>query len=167
MTKVIFYQSYISVSYVSLKTCIHCFYQLMKGDHKVIKAEYFYATVVDKPGEAYRVLSQLVKIGVNLLAFNAAPAGPMQTLLSIFPDSSSQMTRKAKKVGLELSGPYPAFLVQGDDELGAWADIHSVLYKAKINVSASNGVADGKGSYGFVIYVRPDDFERAAKILGV
>ena len=135
--------------------------------HKVLRAEYFYATVVDKPGEAFNVLTQLGNEGINLLAFTAVPAGPMQTLLTIFPDNQKLMLKKAEQVGLELNGPNPALLVLGDDELGALAEIHSELFEAGINVSASNGVADGKGSYGYVIYIRPDDYERAAKILGV
>ena len=114
-------------------------------DHyKVLRAEYFNATVTDKPGQALKVLSLLMKIGMNLLAFTAVPSGPMQTQLSIFPDSQSQKMKKAKSVGLELIGPHPALLVQGDDELGACADIHAKLYEGNINISASSGVADGQ-----------------------
>jgi hypothetical protein len=58
-------------------------------------------------------------------------------------------------------------LVQGDDELGALAGIHEKLYEANVNVYASSGVSDGKGSYGYVIYVRPEEYERAAKTLGM
>jgi hypothetical protein len=47
------------------------------------------------------------------------------------------------------------------------ADIHRRLYEAGVNVYASSGVADGRGSYGYVIYVRPEDFERAAQSLDV
>ncbi len=34
-------------------------------------------------------------------------------------------------------------------------------------VPASSGVADGKGSFGYVIYVRPEDFDAGAKALGI
>ena len=30
-----------------------------------------------------------------------------------------------------------------------------------------NGVTDGTGSYCYIIYVRPEDYERAAESLGV
>jgi hypothetical protein len=39
------------------------------------------------------------------------------------------------------------------------------LYEANVNVYASSGVANSMGSYGYVIYVRPDDYERAAAAL--
>jgi hypothetical protein len=77
------------------------------------------------------------------------------------------MADTARKAGLVLDGPHPAFLVQGDDELGALAGIHERISDANINVYASSGVADGRGSFGYVIYVRPDDYERAAAALGI
>jgi hypothetical protein len=77
------------------------------------------------------------------------------------------MADAARKAGLVLDGPHPAFLVQGDDELGALAGIHERISDANINVYASSGVADGRGSFGYVIYVRPDDYERAAAALGI
>ncbi len=73
----------------------------------------------------------------------------------------------ASKAGLALDGPHPALLVQGDDELGAFAGVHEKLYQASVNVYASTGVTDGRGSYGYVLYVRPDEYERAAAALKV
>jgi len=57
--------------------------------------------------------------------------------------------------------------VQGDDELGALAKVHERIYRANVNVYASSGVSDGYGKYGHLIYVRPEDYERAAKALEV
>ena len=67
-----------------------------------------------------------------------------------------------------LDGPHHALLVHGDDELGALAGIHNQLFKANINVYASTGITDGKNdSYGYLIYVKEEDYERAAETLGV
>ncbi|MBK6795930.1 MAG: hypothetical protein IPG76_03790 [Acidobacteria bacterium] len=66
-----------------------------------------------------------------------------------------------------IDGPYHALLVQGDDELGALSRVHVKLYDAKVNVYASSGVADGKGSFGYVIYVRPEDYQKAVEALGI
>ena len=57
--------------------------------------------------------------------------------------------------------------MQGDDEVGALAHIHEKLHDADVHVYASTGVADGKGSYGYIIYVRPEEYERAAEALDV
>jgi hypothetical protein len=34
-------------------------------------------------------------------------------------------------------------------------------------VFASTGVADGRGGYGYIIFVRPEEYERAAEALDV
>lgn len=134
---------------------------------KIRRVDYFYITVKDQSGEAYKLLSQLAELGINLLAFSGVPMGPMRTQLTLFPEDNLKMKNAASKAGLELDGPHPALLVQGDDELGALADIHMRLYEANVNVYASSGVSDGAGSFGYVIYVRPDEYEVAAKALGV
>jgi len=135
--------------------------------YKIRKVEYFYCSVVDQPGEAYKMLSQLEQGGINLLAFTAIPVGPDRTQLTLFPEVASKLTSQAKNSGFILDGPHPAILVQGDDELGALADIHQVLYQAKVNVYASNGVTDSNGSFGYLLYVRPEDYEKAAAALKV
>lgn len=132
---------------------------------RVRPVEYFYLTVEDQPGEAYRVLSGLADSGVNLLALTAVPIGPNRTQLSLFPEDSGKMRAVAVQVGMRLDGPHKAILVQGDDELGALAVVHEKLSRAGVNVYASTGVADGKGSYGYVLYVRPQQFETATRAL--
>ena len=135
--------------------------------HKIRRADYYYANVPDRPGEAYKVLNDLADLGINMLGFAAVPTGPNHTQLTIFPEDALDLESTAKKAGLELIGPYRAILVQGEDELGALVDIHQMLYEAKVNVYASNGVADGQGSYGYVIYIRPEEYEQATKALGI
>jgi hypothetical protein len=131
------------------------------------RVQYFTTSVQDQPGTAYKLLSQLADLGLNLVAFTAVPVGPQHAQLTIFPEDPSRLVDAARKAGLVLDGPHPALLVQGDDELGALAKIHAKIYEANVNVYASSGVADGRGSFGYVIYVRPDDYERAATALGV
>jgi hypothetical protein len=131
------------------------------------RAEYFYTTVRDEPGEAYKLLSRLADLRIDLLAFTAIPVGPTHTQLTLFPEDALRLRSEAEKTGLVLDGPHPAFLVQGDDELGALAGIHVKLYEARINVYASTGVTDGRGCFGYVLYVRPEDYEIAVTALGV
>jgi hypothetical protein len=134
---------------------------------KVRRIDYFYARVEDVPGEAYKMLSMLADLGLNLLAFTAVPVGPEQTQLTLFPEDTGKMASEARKANLQLDGPHRALLVQGDDELGALAGIHARLYEASVNVFASSGVTDGRGSFGYILYVRPEDYERAAAALSV
>ena len=135
--------------------------------YRIRRVEYFHATVVDQPGEAYKVLSALAGRGVNLLAFTAVPVGPDSTQLTLFPEDPGKMRSEAQKAGMGLDGPHRALLVQGDDELGALAVVHEKLFHAHVNVYASTAIADGAGHYGHLIYVRPEDFGPAAKALEV
>lgn len=135
--------------------------------YRIRRVEYFHTTVVDEPGEAYKVLSALAGLGVNLVAFTAVPVGQDRTQLTLFPEDTGKMRSEAQKAGMPLDGPHPALLVQGDDELGALAIVHERIYRANVNVYASTAIADGLGKYGHLIYVRPEDYERAAKALEV
>lgn len=128
--------------------------------------EYFYANVRDELGAAYRVLAQLAELGIDLLAFTAVPSGPTLAQFTLVPRESRKLVAQSRAAGLPLDGPYHAFLVQGDDELGALATVHEQLVHADIDIFASSGVSDGKGAFGYLIYVREDQFERAATALG-
>lgn len=134
---------------------------------RIRRVEYFMTTVPDQPGEACRVLSHLAELHVNLVGFSAVPVGPFRTQLTIFAEDTAQFVGAAKRAGITLDGPNHALLVQGDDELGALAGVHQKLYEANVNVAASHGVTDGRGSFGYIVYVRPDEYERAAAALSV
>ena len=129
--------------------------------YRIRRVEYFHATVVDQPGEAYKVLSALASLGVNLLGFTGVPVGPDRTQITLFPEDPGKMRSEAQKAGMALDGPHRALLVQGDDELGVLATVHEKLYRADVNVYASTAIADGAGKFGHIIYVRPEDYERA------
>ncbi|NNE45996.1 MAG: hypothetical protein HKN37_04970 [Rhodothermales bacterium] len=134
--------------------------------HNIRSVQYYYTTVNDEPGEGYRLLSLLSELGVNLLAFTAVPFGPTRTQFTIFPEDAGKLAAEAQKANLSLDGPHPAILVQGDDELGALANIHRKLHGIGVNVYASSGVADGSGSYGYLLYVKPEDVDAAIRTLG-
>jgi hypothetical protein len=134
---------------------------------RIRSVEYYYANVRDELGAAYRVLSQLAELGVNLLAFTAVPSGPNLAQFALFAEDPNKLVAQARAVGLPLDGPYHALLVRGDDELGALASVHEQLGKAGVDIFASSGVTDGGGSFGYVVYVREDQFEQAASALGL
>ena len=134
---------------------------------RIRRVDYFYTRIKDQPGEAYNVLSKLADLGVNLLAFIGVPMGPEITQLTLFPEKTSKLTEVAEMAGMALDGPHRALLIQGDDELGVLASVHEKLYQADVNVYASYCVADGRGSFGYVIYIRPDEYDRAVAALGL
>ena len=132
---------------------------------QIRRVEYYTANVADRIGSAYQVLSELAKSDNNMLAFSCVPVGPSNLQVTLFPDDPEKLVRSSAKIGLALMPPQHAFLVQGDDKIGVLTDVHRRLYDAQIDVYAANGVTDSSGSFGYLIYVRPDDYERAARIL--
>ena len=126
---------------------------------------YYYVMVKDRPGESYRLLSLLAQQGVDLLAFSAVPLGGEVTQLVLFPADESLFLNATTAARLQAEGPHHAFLITGDDKLGACAEIHRKLAEAQINVFSSNGVTDERGGFGYLIHVRPEDYEKAAQVL--
>lgn len=133
----------------------------------VRRVDYYYASVEDVPGAAYKMLARLAGEGVSLVAFSAVPMGPEHTQLQLFADDPDRLAEAASDADICLVGPQRAFLIQGDDHLGALADLHRTLADQGVNVYASSGVTDGRGGYGYLLYVRAEQYDRAAGVLGV
>jgi len=133
---------------------------------QIQRVSYYQASVRDRPGEAYKLLAQLASSGVNLLAFNAIPVGTDFTQLVLFPEREDLFIEAAENSGIVLSGPEHALLCRGDDELGAFAGIHRTLSDAQINVYASSGVTTDVGRFGYLIFVRAEQVEKAVRVLG-
>jgi hypothetical protein len=127
--------------------------------------EYFNTRIQDAPGKAYEILAQLASEEINLLAFSAVPFGPNHVELTIFPEQSDVFLDLARTLGWVVTGPQHACLVQGDDHLGALAEIQKKLVEAGVSIYASSGVTDGQGHYGYVIYFKEGDHLIAAKAL--
>ena len=132
----------------------------------VRSVEYFYVIIHGSPQKAYELLAQLASQEINLLAFGAVPFGADHVELTIFPDHSQTFIQLADQAGYKITGPQHALLVQGDDHLGTLAEIQRMLFDAGVSIYASSGVTDGTGHYGYVIYVKEEDHDRAAIALG-
>ena len=127
--------------------------------------EYFYIEAPDKPGEAFRVLNHLKQAGVNLLAFSGFPKG-RRAQLDFIPVDPAAFKTAAKQARLRLVGPKKGFLIQGEDRLGALAEVLGKLAEGAINVTATDAVTAGAGRYGVLLWVKPRDVKKAAKVLG-
>ena len=75
------------------------------------------------------------------------------------------MSAAAKKSGLDLDRPYPALLIQGDDQSGVLADIYEKLSQADITVNESSGIAGINSAYGVILYLNKEDCKKAMAVL--
>ncbi len=132
---------------------------------RVRKVNYCYVTVPGRAGRGAQVLAGLKDAGVNLLAFSGFPAKGGKAQLDVIAQDLAAVRRVARKQGWRVSATKKGFLIQGSDKVGA---VHRHLQKLadkRINVTASDAVAAGKGRYGMLLWVKPKDFARAAKTL--
>jgi hypothetical protein len=132
----------------------------------VRRVEYYYVTVPDTPGEGQRILSALKESGVNLLAFLGFPLGGGQSQLDLVPEDPGLLKETAEQADIALSEAKQAFLLQGDDRVGAVADATAKLAEAGINLTAAAATGAGAGRYGMILWVAPADYEQAAAALG-
>src|SRR5439155_10313204 len=131
---------------------------------EIQRVQYFYTEVSDKPGEGLKVLNDLRDEGVNLSAFVAFPKG-RRAQLDFVPVDQAAFKTAAKKAKVRLIGPKTTFLVKGDERTGAVADTVTKLSGAGINITALHVITAGAGRYGAILWVKPRDVNKAAKVL--
>ena len=129
------------------------------------KVSYAYVTVVNKSGEAARILEALRDAGANLLAFSGFPQGRNRAQVDIVTDDIDRVMAAAKRYKWKLSRTKRAFLAQGTDEVGAALPPLARLAAAKINVIAADAVAAGERRFAMLFWVAPRDYNRAAKVM--
>jgi hypothetical protein len=126
--------------------------------------DYYYVQVPQKAGEGAKALRALKDVGVNLLAFSGFPSG-RRAQLDFIPADAAAFKSAAKSNKWKLVGPKRGFLIQGDDRVGAVADLVGKLADAKINITAIDAIcADDR--YGALCWVAPRDVKKAAQLLG-
>jgi hypothetical protein len=133
---------------------------------RVRKVNYCYPIVPNRAGQGARVLDEITREGINLLAYSGFPVGGGKSQLDLVVEDLGPLRRVARRNGWRLSKPKKGFLIQGTDQVGA---VHRHLRKlagAGINVTAADAVAAGRGRYGMILWVKPRDYARAAKALG-
>ncbi len=132
---------------------------------RVQKVNYVYVKVPNRAGQGSRVLGELREAGVNLLAYSGFPIRGGKAQLDLIPDDMAALKRVARKNGWRLSTTKKGFLVQGNDQIGAVHRHIDKLAAHKINITAADAVAAGKRRYGMILWVKPKDYSRAAKVL--
>ncbi len=131
----------------------------------VRKVAYFAMDVPNRPGEGARVLGALADAGVNLLAFSGFPSG-RKAQLDFIPEDVAVFKKAVKAAKITTRPQKFGFLVQGDDRKGAVAELLKTLAEKKINVTAIDAVSSGAGRYAAILWVEPEDVNKAAKALG-
>jgi hypothetical protein len=129
-------------------------------------AQYFKVQIADKPGTLAGALAPLREAGVNLLAVHAFPRS-RRTQVDVVPEDPIAFKNIAKAHMLKIQGPKMCLLLDGDDRAGALADLTDRLGSARINIIAVTGLCAGQGRFGAILWVKPRDVKKAAKVFGI
>lgn len=131
---------------------------------RVKKVNYCYVKVPNRAGQGAKILGELKDAGVGLLVYSGFPIkGGAQ--LDMVPEDMAALKRVARKNGWKLSKVKKGFLIQGRDKLGSVQRHIDKLAEKKINIVAADAVAAGMKRYGMILWVRPKDYAKAARVL--
>ena len=129
------------------------------------KVVYFSMQVPNRPGAGVQMLAAIAKGKHNLLAFTGFPDGA-RAQVDFVPARPAEFARGAKKAGMKLGKRKIAFLIQGEDRVGALVRVLDKLAGARINMVAMDAVTAGGGRFGAIFWVKPKDVGRASRLLG-
>ncbi len=128
--------------------------------------QYFKVQIADKPGTLAGMLAPLHEAGMNLMAVHAFPRN-RRTQVDVVPEDPTAFKDLAKAHKWNVQGPKMCLLVDGDDRPGALTDLTDQLGSAKINMTAVTGLTAGQGRFGAILWVKPRDVKKAAKVFAI
>ncbi len=132
---------------------------------RVKKVTYCYMKVSNRAGQGAKILSELRKEKVALLAYSGFPVkGGAQ--IDMIPEDMKELKRVAREQEWKLSKVKKGFLISGADKMGAVHRHIDKLAAKKINITAADAVAAGRNRYGMILWVKPKDYARASRVLG-
>jgi hypothetical protein len=130
----------------------------------VRKVEHFSTLVPNRPGQAFKVLSALVSAGIDLLACSGTPRG-RRAQIEVVPDNTTRLRAAARRAGLVFESRRTGYLIRGTDRPGALASHLAKLASKQVNVTGIDALTTGRGRWGAIIWVDPEDVAKATRVL--
>jgi hypothetical protein len=132
---------------------------------QVRKVTYCNTVVTNRAAQGAKILAELKRVGVNLTAFSGFPTGGGKSQLDFVTEDINAVRRVFKEKGWRLSKSKKGFLIHGKDGVGSAFRHIQKLADQKINITAADAVYAGKGRFGMILWVKPKDYRRAARVL--
>ncbi len=93
------------------------------------------------------------------------PGGKAQ--IDVVVEDPTALQQVATQLGLKLSDRKRAFLVQGEDRVGAMSGYLDKLAAQGVSIVGSQAVTGGAGRWGMMLWVKPQDYQRTGQALGL
>ena len=126
---------------------------------------YHYVILDDGAGNLTGVLQRLCERGISLLAFSCFPYGRDKMQLDLIPQDPAILVRVLEEMGLGVSARKAGFLVRSDEGPCSMRDVLMRLDQARIRITAVQAVSAGLGRSGALVWVKPEDVQRAGSVL--
>ena len=135
---------------------------------EITRVDYYMGVVPNKAGEGAKVLCALQEAGISLAGFlGYRKSARTAEVVLILAEKTPSPAKAVKKAGLALGKKFKAFLITGEDRIGALLEGAEKLAAAGINVVSTHAVVAGAGRYGALVAVDPKDLRKTAKALGI
>lgn len=135
---------------------------------EITRVDYYTGAIPNSAGEGSKVLCALQEAGISLAGFlGYRKTAKTAEVILIVAEKAPSPAKAVKKAGLVLGKKFKAFLVTGEDRVGALLEAAEKLAAAGINVVSTHAVVAGAGRYGALVAVDPKDLRKAAKALGI
>ncbi|HUB80979.1 MAG TPA: hypothetical protein VMB03_19375 [Bryobacteraceae bacterium] len=131
----------------------------------VKRFDYEYAVIGDDPVELADVVSEIAKSGVDLLALSESAQAERRVQVELITGETAQLANTAREHGWKLRPRKSGFLVQGQGSPDAIGPILRELAASGIQITAMQVISAGSGRFGAILWVKPEDVERAGAIL--
>ena len=119
-----------------------------------------------EPGALARVYSGFREAGVNVISSWGYEMGPNDGRAHFFVTDIEKTRTVLTKMGFKPTTS-DACWIEGDDKVGAYAEILSQLAKANVNIGATDAFSIN-GRFAAVLFVsRPTDFPALCKALKI
>jgi hypothetical protein len=128
--------------------------------------EYHYVILQDDKETAAGVLRALCSLGTRLLAFSSFPHGKGRTQLDLVAEDASAVAHLLEGMGFAVSEKKSGFLVRVDGGPCAVSAALDKLERARIPIVSVQAVSMRDAPCGALLWVKPEDVERAAEVLG-
>jgi prephenate dehydratase len=126
------------------------------------RVTYFKTNLEDKPGALLAVARELKSKNLDLVGLWGFTTTPGQSELYVVAKNPEKLRKAWTGRGYQES---IGFYVKGTDKTGALVKSLEAILQGGINMSTLGAVAV-RGNYGCLIWVKQEDVEKAAKVLG-
>lgn len=122
-------------------------------------------TLPAEAGALARIYSGFREANVNVIASWGYEMGPKEAMAHFFVADTKATEVILKKMGLKAK-VNDACWIEGDDKLGAYAEVLGRVSKAGVNLTATDAFSIN-GRFASVLFTAPNDFPKLCKALEI